>query len=72
MTTLTFATAAAVSAPARAVGAFFANFFDGIREGLAIMKSYDQLSRLTDQELRRHGLNRQTIAQAAARGVEIH
>jgi hypothetical protein len=72
MTTLSLpAAAAVVTTPFRAVGTFLGNFIDGVREGQAIMHRYDRLSRLSNSELRRYGLDRQRIAQAAARGFDI-
>jgi hypothetical protein len=55
----------------RAIGSFFANFTGGIHEGLIIRDRYDRLARLSNAELRRHGLDRSTIAQAAIRGFDV-
>ena len=72
MTTLSLpAAAAAIFVPVRAIGAFFVNFVDGIREGQAIMNRYERLSRLSDHDLRRRGLDRDRITQAAVRGYDV-
>ncbi len=55
----------------RAIGAFLANLVSGVEEGRAIRDRYDRLSRLSNRELSRRGLDRLTIAQAAARGFDI-
>jgi hypothetical protein len=67
MTTLTLPRSAGAK-PLRALVAFTTDFFAGIREGRAIRDRYDRLSRLSDRELARRGLDRRTLAQAAVRG----
>ena len=70
MTTLSLPRPSSGSA-LRAVVSFFANIFAGIEEGRAIRNRYDRLSRLSASELERLGLDRSTIAQAAARGLPV-
>ncbi|MBN8919341.1 MAG: DUF1127 domain-containing protein [Rhizobiales bacterium] len=68
MTTLAFPSRNGFS-PFRAVASFVVNFVEGIREGHEIRNRYEQLSRLSDAELRHRGLYRTRIAQAAVRGL---
>jgi hypothetical protein len=70
MTTLTLPTAVGASS-LRAVKTFAVNFLAGVHEGRVIRDRYDRLSRLSDTELKRHGLDRQRIPQAAVRGIDI-
>ncbi|MBX6424314.1 MAG: hypothetical protein IRZ09_00070 [Variibacter sp.] len=70
MTTLTFPANARFAEFLRGVCAFFANLIEGIREGLEIRDRYERLSRLSDSELKRHGLDRSQIALAAVRGID--
>lgn len=71
MTTISFVAARATGGPLRAFASFFSQLFGGVREGLEIWDRYDRLSRRSDHELRRYGLERSKIAQAAARGFDI-
>lgn len=69
MTTITVPTRSSLS-PLRAIGTFLANFIAGIEEGRAIRDRYDRLSRMSASDLKRRGLDRANIAQAAARGID--
>ena len=45
-----------------------AAFAEGIRDGLAMEHTYRSLSRMSPDELRRHGLTRGEISRAVAEG----
>jgi hypothetical protein len=65
MTTLTLA----VSRPLfGGIVRFLSALAGGIRDGRRLAARYDALSRLSDAELARRGLDRATLPQAVARG----
>lgn len=70
MTTLTL-TLAAGAKPLRAVAGFLADLVAGIREAREMRDRYTRLSQLSDRELARLGIDRQSIPQAAARGIRV-
>jgi hypothetical protein len=47
---------------------YVADFFSGLREGLALAARYDQLSSKSDSELARLGLRREDIPRAVLAG----
>ena len=47
---------------------FLSGLADGIRDGLALADRYDRLSRMSDAELARLGLNRVEVPRAALVG----
>jgi len=49
-------------------GRFYLRFRSGVRDGQAIAARYDRLSRMSRNELARHGLSRQDIGRAALTG----
>ena len=68
MTTLTLAAGAK---PFRAITNFLADFFAGLREAREIRERYERLARLSDAQLARLGIDRQSIPQAAVRGIRV-
>jgi hypothetical protein len=46
-------------------------FLEGLTEGLDMAKDYDALSRMSDGDLAKRGLSRDTIGQAVAQGRRV-
>lgn len=68
MTTLTFPTVSGRN-PLRGLKVLFRDLIAGVREAREMHARYERLARLSDSELKRRGLDRQSIAQAAVFGL---
>ena len=68
MTSITFPTLLRASPRLKAIGRFFSNIVEGLRDAREIESRYDALSRMSDEALACRGISREDIPRVAVIG----